>query len=205
MLFWIIERSLVQKTFLIRLNMKNFQNVKFERPNKLFYLKSFLFSFPALIKHLFNSFFYYYVNFVFGRKQSTIGVNSKVHPTVVLRQAERIYIGKHCLINHNNVLQAGKAVGKIIIGDYVQTGPNVMMFAFNHGIEQNNIPMIEQDYMDADIIIEDDVWIGAGSIITAGVTIGKGSIIGAGSVVTKDIPQNVIAAGIPAKVIKQRI
>jgi maltose O-acetyltransferase len=185
--------------------MKNFQNVKFERPNKLFYLKSFLFSFPALIKHLFNSFFYFYVNFVFGRKQSTIGVNSKVHPTVVLRQAERIYIGNHCLINHNNVLQAGKAVGKIIIGDYVQTGPNVMMFAFNHGIEQNNIPMIEQDYMDADIIIEDDVWIGAGSIITAGVTIGKGSIIGAGSVVTKDIPQNVIAAGIPAKVIKQRI
>ena len=64
--------------------------------------------------------------------------------------------------------------------------------------------MIKQDYMDGDIIIEDDVWIGAGSIITAGVTIGKGTVIGAGSVVTKDIPQNVIAAGVPAKIINKR-
>jgi acetyltransferase-like isoleucine patch superfamily enzyme len=103
------------------------------------------------------------------------------------------------------VLQAGKSISKIKIGNFVQTGPNVLMFAFNHATDLNNIPMIEQDYYDKDIIIEDDVWIGAGTVITAGVTIGKGSIIAAGAVVTNNIPSYVVAGGVPAKVIKKRI
>jgi maltose O-acetyltransferase len=180
------------------------KKVKFKRLTKRDYIKSFPATFPSLIKHVFSLVFFYYVNFVLGRKKAKIGKNSKVHPTVVLRQGERIEIGNNCLINHNNVLQAGKSVAKIIIGNYVQTGPNVLMFAFNHGIEQNGIPMIEQDYFDDDIIIEDDVWIGAGVIINAGVTIGKGTIIASGAVVTKNIPSNVIAGGIPAKIIKTR-
>ena len=77
-------------------------------------------------------------------------------------------IGSHCLINHNNVLQGGKNKARLILGNCVQTGPNVMMFAFNHGTEMNGVPMIDQDYYEADVIIEDDVWIGACSVITAG-------------------------------------
>jgi acetyltransferase-like isoleucine patch superfamily enzyme len=127
-----------------------------------------------------------------------------VHPTVILRQGERIKIGSNCLINHNNVLQAGKFSGKIIIGDYVQTGANVMMFAFNHCTEMTGTPMIEQDYLDGDIIIENDVWIGAGSIILAGVHIGKGSVIAANAVVNRDIPDYAIAGGVPSGVIKYR-
>ena len=180
------------------------KKVKFKRPSKGYYIKSFPSTFVVFIEHIFSLVFYYYVNFVLGRKKATIGKNSKVHPTVVLRQAERIKIGDNCLINHNNVLQAGKSIAKISIGNYVQTGPNVLMFAFNHGIEQNGVPMIEQDYFDGDIIIEDDVWIGAGVVLNAGVTIGKGAIIASGAVVTKDIPDNVIAGGVPAKVIKIR-
>ena len=53
------------------------------------------------------------------------------------------------------------------------------------------------------ITVEDNAWIGGGSIILAGVTIGKGSVIGAGSVVTKSIPENCLAAGNPCKVIRQ--
>lgn len=53
------------------------------------------------------------------------------------------------------------------------------------------------------ITIEDNVWIGAGVHIMGRVTVGKNSIIGAGSVVTKDIPANVIAAGIPCKIIRE--
>lgn len=180
------------------------KKVKFIRPSNFDYLKSFPMTFIILIRHFFSLIFYYYVNYVLGRKRAKIGHNSKVHPTVVLRQAERIRIGNNCLINHNNVLQAGKSVSIITIGNNVQTGPNVLMFAFNHCTETNGVPMINQDYLDSDIIIEDDVWIGAGSVITAGVKIGKGSIIAAGAVVTKDIPSNVIAGGVPAKIIKKR-
>ena len=54
------------------------------------------------------------------------------------------------------------------------------------------------------IVIEDDVWLGFGVIVLDGVRIGKGAVIGAGSVVTKDIPEGAIAAGIPARVIKMR-
>lgn len=180
------------------------KKVKFDRPSNWIYIKSFPTTIFTLIKHLFNLICYYYVNFVYGRKKAKIGKYSKVHPTVILRQSERVTIGENCLINHNNVLHAGYSTGKITIGNYVQTGPNVLMFAFNHGIEKNNIPMIKQDYYDGDIVIEDDVWIGAGTVITAGVKIGTGSVIAAGSVVTKDIPSNVIVGGVPARLIKKR-
>ena len=90
------------------------------------------------------------------------------------------------------------------IGNYVQTGPNVAFYVANHNIINVGIPIKEQGYREADIIIEDDVWIGANSVITSGVHIGKGAVIGAGSVVTQDIPAFVIAVGTPAHVIKSR-
>lgn len=148
---------------------------------------------------------YYIINHSVNKRKAHIGKGSKIHATVIFRQGERIHIGENCLINHNNVLQAGKAVGQIIIGNYVQTGANVMMFAFNHCTELTGIPMIKQDYIDADIVIKDDVWIGAGTVITAGVTIGQGAVIGANSVVTKDVPDFSIYAGAPAKLIGNRI
>jgi acetyltransferase-like isoleucine patch superfamily enzyme len=64
--------------------------------------------------------------------------------------------------------------------------------------------MILQDNVIKKIIIRDDVWIGSGAKILAGVKINQGAVIGANAVVTKDIPQNAIAVGVPAKVIKYR-
>ena len=147
---------------------------------------------------------YYCVNHTLGLRAAKIGKSSNVHATVILRQANNIEIGEGCLINHNNVLQAGKANAKIRIGNYVHTGANVMIIAFNHAFDTREKPTIKQDYYDASVIIEDDVWIGGGSIILAGVTIGKGAIIAAGAVVNKDVPPYSIVGGIPAKVIKQR-
>lgn len=180
--------------------------VKFNRQSKMSYFKDIFITSISFtnFKYWFSLWAYIMVNMVIGRRKAKIGKDSKIHPTVILRQGERIEIGSHCLLNHNNVLQAGKEFGKIKIGNYVHTGANVMMFAFNHSIDDIDVPSILQDYYDADVIIEDDVWIGAGSVILAGVHIGKGSVIAAGSVVNKDIPPYSIAGGIPAKVLKAR-
>lgn len=180
--------------------------VHFERQSKEAYLwpiiKS-VFDF-SLLTDFFRLLAYYCVNHTLGRKKAKIGKGSKVHATVILRQGYNIEIGNECLINHNNVLQAGKVDGKIRIGNYVHTGANVMIIAFNHAFDTREVPTIKQDYYDADIEIGDDVWIGGGSIILAGVTIGKGAIIAAGAVVNSDIPEYAIAGGVPAKVLKYR-
>lgn len=151
------------------------------------------------------SFAYNTINHVRGLRLAKIGKHTNIHPTVLIREGEYVTIGEHCLINHNNLIQAGKSsAGSITIGNHVHTGTNVVMLGFNHGFYTRDIPTKEQDYLDAPIIIGDDVWIGTGAIILAGVTVGKGAIIAAGSVVNKDVPEYAIVGGVPAKVLKMR-
>lgn len=188
------------------MNEEQFKKVHYEKPSKKLYIKrvlSLLFTGKAF-KDLVKLWSYYLVNHSLGIRDAKVGKSSNVHATVILRQAHNIEIGEHCLINHNNVLQAGKGEGKIIIGNYVHTGANVMMFAYNHGFYTKEIPSKDQDYFDATITIDDDVWIGAGSVILPGVHIGKGVVIAAGAVVNKDVPEYAIVGGIPAKVLKMR-
>ena len=64
--------------------------------------------------------------------------------------------------------------------------------------------MTFQSRTEADIVIGNDVWIGANSVITAGVRINDGAVVAAGSVVTKEVPENAIVGGVPARVIKYR-
>ena len=186
---------------------EKFTKVQHKRPSKWKYIKQVAWAFISLkvFAYMIELLLYYTVNHIIGKSQAKIGKGSKIHPTVILRQANRISIGKGCLINHNNVLQAGKDVGTITIGNYVHTGVNVMFIAFNHAFDDLNIPTIQQDYYDADIIVEDDVWIGGSAIILAGVTIGKGSIVAAGAVVNKDVPPYSIVGGVPAHILKSRL
>jgi len=165
-----------------------------------------------ILKHLFSLTFlmesgyliaYYIVNHVKGVKRIQKGEKTRIRPTVLIRDAERIFIGKHCTINHNNIMWAGKKNARIVIGDHVMTGPNVQMFAFNHGIERGT-EMIDQPVTEQDIIIENNVWIGAGVTILSGAVIGQGVVVGAGSVVTGKLPPYTICAGNPAKVIRSR-
>jgi len=111
-----------------------------------------------------------------------------------------IKIGKDCLIGEYSVI---RGQGGVTIGDRVYTSPFTQILAVNHVIDDPNIPIIDQGITAEGIIIEDDVWIGSGAIITDSVHIGHGSVIAAGAVVTGDIPENVIAAGVPAKVIRK--
>jgi acetyltransferase-like isoleucine patch superfamily enzyme len=89
------------------------------------------------------------------------------------------------------------------IGEGVRIAPNVYINTADHEIKADD-RIANQGFVIGGVVIEDDVWVGAGAILLKGITIGKGSVIGAGSVVTKDVPPYSIAAGIPCKVIKKR-
>ncbi|MBN2456502.1 MAG: acyltransferase [Sedimentisphaerales bacterium] len=158
----------------------------------------------TFLKEIFYICAYYIINHVKGLCLIHRGKNVQIRPTVLFRDAERIYIGDNCTLNHNNILWAGKKEAVIRLGNNVITGPFVQMYAFNHGSNRKDIPMVEQSFVEDDIIVEDDVWIGAGSILLAGVKIGKGVVIAAGSVVTKDLPPYTLCGGVPAEVIKER-
>jgi acetyltransferase-like isoleucine patch superfamily enzyme len=109
-----------------------------------------------------------------------------------------VIIGDHTLIGLSNVI-----IGPVKIGNHVIFAQHVVASGLNHIYEDPHIPIVDQNVTTAQIIIEDDCWIAANVVITAGVTIGKHSIVAAGAVVTKDIPPYSIAAGNPARVIKQ--
>jgi len=161
------------------------------------------FSFRHIAELLYLS-FYYSLNHVKGIREINIGKNVKIRPTVLLRDANRIYLGDGTMLNHNNILWAGKQKAEIRIGKNVILGPNVQIIAFNHEFSDSSLLIVDQGYREANIIIGENVWIGAGSIILPGVTVGDNTIIGAGSVVTKTMPPNSICVGNPAKVIKRR-
>lgn len=109
-----------------------------------------------------------------------------------------VVIGHHTLVGISNVI-----IGPVTLGNHIILAQHVVMSGLNHIYEDISRPIVDQNVRTAPIVIEDDCWIAANVVITAGVTIGKHSIIAAGAVVTKDVPPYSIAAGNPAKVIKQ--
>jgi acetyltransferase-like isoleucine patch superfamily enzyme len=116
-------------------------------------------------------------------------------------------LGKGLKIGNNSAVGAYSflgAQGGITIGNDVIMGPRVSFHAENHIYEDTAVPIRLQGETRRGIVVEDDCWIGAGSIILDGVHIGMGSVVAAGSVVTKDVPAFSIVAGVPAHVIKQR-
>lgn len=106
-----------------------------------------------------------------------------------------ITIGKNVFINACCNFQDQ---GGIAIGDGSLIGHKVTLATLNHGIAPDD----RQTLYPAPINIGRNVWIGAGATVVSGVTIGDNSIVGAGSVVTKDVPENTIVAGVPARVIR---
>ena len=91
--------------------------------------------------------------------------------------------------------------GDIYIDDKVMFGPNVTIATANHPIDTGLREKAMQ--YNKPVHICENVWIGAGTVIVPGVTIGKNSVISAGSVVTKDIPENVVAVGNPCRVLRE--
>jgi acetyltransferase-like isoleucine patch superfamily enzyme len=95
-------------------------------------------------------------------------------------------------------------VGSIEIGSGVQIAPNCSFYPYNHSFAPGELIKNQPLKTKGGIVLEDDVWLGVGVIVLDGVRIGKGAAAGAGSVVTQDIPEETIAVGIPARVVKRR-
>jgi acetyltransferase-like isoleucine patch superfamily enzyme len=111
-----------------------------------------------------------------------------------------IKIGRDCLIGEFCVI---RGQGGVTIGDKVYLAPLVQILAVNHVFSDPTLPIIEQGITAEGIVVEDNVWIGAGAIITDGVRIGQGAVISAGAVVTRDVPPHTVAVGAPAQVVKE--
>jgi acetyltransferase-like isoleucine patch superfamily enzyme len=111
-----------------------------------------------------------------------------------------IKIGKNSLVGEHTVI---RGQGGVEIGDRVYTSPFTQIIAVNHIFDDPDRPFVEQGITAEGIVIEDDVWLGAGAIITDGVRIGKGAVVAAGAVVTKNVPPHTVVGGVPAKVIKE--
>jgi acetyltransferase-like isoleucine patch superfamily enzyme len=110
-----------------------------------------------------------------------------------------IKIGSDSLIGEYSVI---RGQGGVQIGDRVYTSPFTQIIAVNHVFDDPNRPFVDQGITAEGIVIEDDVWLGAGAVITDGVRVGKGAVVAAGAVVTKDVPPHAVVGGVPAKLIK---
>lgn len=96
------------------------------------------------------------------------------------------------------------ALEPIRIGAKVQIAPYCALYSFDHGIAPDQSPFDQPLSSKGPIVVEDHVWLGIGVTVLSNVRIGEGAVVGAGSVVTRDIPPGVIAAGVPARIVKQR-
>lgn len=92
--------------------------------------------------------------------------------------------------------------GNLYIGNDVIIGPGVKIFTENHSVEISNIPFRMQNEVRKDVIIGNNVWIGANAVILPGVIVHDNSVIAAGSIVSKNVEKSTIVGGVPAKLIK---
>ena len=125
------------------------------------------------------------------------------HPTADSPSAGRDAVGDVVIGDHTRIGLHNTIIGPVSIGSHVNLAQGITVTALNHNFSEPNKRIDEQGVSTQEIVINDDVWIGANAVILPGVTIGSHCVVAAGAVVTKDIPDGCIVAGVPAKIIKQ--
>lgn len=130
------------------------------------------------------------------------GKDTPISSSARFNHPDNITIGDRSNINRNCMIWAGDNA-KVIIGKDCLTGPGVTIIASRYNVMGHEIIRSYPAY-EKDIIIGDDVWLGANVVVLPGVKIGNGAIVGAGAVVTKDIEPYTVVAGVPAVEIKKR-
>ncbi len=132
-----------------------------------------------------------YRRFSLGRRsviESYACINNAVGDVII---GDHTRIGLHCTI-----------IGPVNIGNHVNLAQGITVTALNHNFADGELRIDQQGVSTQPVSIGDDVWIGTNAVILPGVTIGKHVVIAAGAVVTKDIPDNSLAMGVPATVRK---
>ncbi len=127
-----------------------------------------------------------------------VGEDVWIEPDFRCEYGKNIAIGDHTYINFDCIILD---CADISIGDHVLFGPRVGLYAANHALDLTE--RMNGGCVGKPIAIGDNVWLGGDVKILGGVTIGKGSVIGCGSIVTKDIPEGVVAAGNPCRVLRK--
>lgn len=108
-----------------------------------------------------------------------------------------VLIGDNTRIGLHNTI-----IGPVTIGSHVNLAQGVTVTALNHNFQNASVLIDQQGVSTCQVVIGDDVWIGSNSVILPGVTIGQHVVVAAGAVVTKDVPDGVLVAGVPARIIK---
>ncbi|WP_133550106.1 DapH/DapD/GlmU-related protein [Salegentibacter sp. 24] len=127
-----------------------------------------------------------------------ISDTTAVFPPLYINYGKHTSIGKNVFINFNCTMLG---LGGITIEDGVLLAPNVSLLSEAHPLE----PSQRQTLVPKPIHIRKNAWIGANATILPGVTVGENSVVAAGAVVSKDVPNNVVVGGVPAKVIKNSL
>lgn len=109
-----------------------------------------------------------------------------------------VTIGDHTRIGLHNTI-----IGPVAIGNHVNLAQGITVTGLNHRFDDSKQSIDKQGVSIKQVIIGDDVWIGANAVILPGVTIGSHVVVAAGAVVTKDVPSHSMVAGVPAKIIKE--
>jgi maltose O-acetyltransferase len=133
-------------------------------------------------------------------------IGKKCGKNILVKQ--KAYIGKATglVIGDNSQLGQNSRIGpSVSMGENVVMGPDVVIMTTAHAWVDPDVPIRLQGDVPIDpVIIGDDVWLGTRVIVMPGITIGKGAVVGAGSIVTKDVCEFAVMAGVPAKQIRWR-
>jgi len=128
-----------------------------------------------------------------------IGTNTTLLPRLQIEYGYNTRIGSNSFMNYDGIILD---CGPVTIGDNVMMGPRVQLLTALHPIEDHEARIAGWETT-APIVIGDEVWFGGGVIVCPGVTVGNNTVVGAGSVVTRDLPDHVLAVGNPARVVRK--
>lgn len=131
------------------------------------------------------------------------GRNCAITPNANFANPENIELGARVTLGARVMLWAGPSKGRIVVGDDVLFAPDVVVTASNYRYNDGQ-PVTRQAMTEADVVIHDDVWIGAKATILPGTIIGAGAIVAAGAVVRGTVPPMSIVGGVPARTLGQR-